>query len=135
MEKVVIDQESLKRFINEVSPGAYVSLTKIDFRALDLANIKPVGVYGSKERITDLLLGVGAIEPHLSVISSLRKMWFWRITYHPTVWIHSSQVGINLRHRALDLASISFNLHHPCTTSLSSTGLKKLLGMMMQFPP
>jgi len=70
VEKVIIDQESLKRFINKVSPGAYVSLTKIDFRALDNESIKPIGVYGSKERIADLLLEVGAIEPHLSVISA-----------------------------------------------------------------
>jgi len=62
----------LKCFINKVSPGAYVSLTKIDFRALDSANIKPVGVYGSKERIVDLLLEVGAIEPHLFVILPFR---------------------------------------------------------------
>jgi hypothetical protein len=68
VEKVIIDQESLKRFINKVSPGAYVSLTKIDFRALDIASVKPVGVYGSKERIVYLLLEIGAIEPHLSVI-------------------------------------------------------------------
>ena len=68
MEKVIIDQESLKRFINKVSPGAYVSLTRIDFRALDNASVKPVGVYGSKERIVDLFLEVGAIEPDLFVI-------------------------------------------------------------------
>ena len=68
MEKVIIDQESLKRFINEVSPGAYVSLTKIDFRALDNASIKPVGVYGSRERIADLFLEVGSIEPHMFVV-------------------------------------------------------------------
>jgi len=70
VEKVIIDQESLKHFINKVSPGAYASLTKIDFRALDDESIKPVGVYGSKERIVDLLLEVGAIEPHLFVIST-----------------------------------------------------------------
>ena len=68
MEKVIIDQESLKRFVNEVSPGAYVSLTRIDFRALDNASIKPVGVYGSRERIVDLFLEVGSIEPHMFVI-------------------------------------------------------------------
>ena len=73
MEKVIIDQESLRHFINKVSPGAYVSLTRIDFRALDSANIKPIGVYGSKERIVELLLGIEAIEPHLSVFSSLEK--------------------------------------------------------------
>ena len=69
MEKVIIDQGSLKHFINNISPGAYVSLTKIDFRALDGANAEPIGVYGSKEKIVDLLLEVGAIESHLSVVS------------------------------------------------------------------
>ena len=68
MEKIIIDQKSLKCFIDEVSPGAYVSLTKIDFRALDSTNVKPVGVYGSREKIVDLLLEVGAIEPQLFVI-------------------------------------------------------------------
>jgi len=68
VEKVTIDEESLKRFINKVSPGAYVSLTRIDFRALDNANIKPVGVYGSREIIVDLFLEVGSVEPHLFVI-------------------------------------------------------------------
>jgi len=72
VEKVIIDQESLKRFINKVSPGAYASLTKIDFRALDNTSVKPVGVYGSRERIVDLLLEVGSIEPHLFVILPLR---------------------------------------------------------------
>ena len=72
MEKVVIDQESLKRFINRVSPGAYVSLTKIDFQALDTTSVKPTGVYGSKERIVDLFLEIGVIGPHLFVISLLQ---------------------------------------------------------------
>ena len=73
MEKVIIDQESLNRFIDKVYPGAYISLTRIDFRALDNANIKPIGVYGSRERIVDLLLEVGAIEPRLFVIFSLSQ--------------------------------------------------------------
>ena len=71
MEKVIIDQGSLERFINKISPGAYISLTKIDFRALDNASVKPIGIYGNKERIVDLLSEVGAIEPHLFVISPL----------------------------------------------------------------
>ena len=49
-------------------------MTKIDFRALDNVNVKPVGIYGSKEIIVDLLLEVGAIEPHLFVIPSLQRM-------------------------------------------------------------
>ena len=43
-------------------------MTKIDFRALDSANVKPVGVYGSKGKIVDLLLEIGAIEPQLFVV-------------------------------------------------------------------
>ena len=78
MEKIIINQESLKRFIDKVSPGAYVSLTRIDFRALDNASIKPVGVYGSKERIVDLLLEVGVIEPHLFVIAVASSMGLLR---------------------------------------------------------
>jgi hypothetical protein len=74
VEKVIIDQGSLERFVNNVSPGAYVSLTRIDFRALDNASIKPVGVYGSKERIVDLLLEIGVIEPHLYAISATSSM-------------------------------------------------------------
>ena len=73
MEKVIIDQGSLERFINKTSPGAYVSLTNIDFQALDNASVKPIGIYGSKERIADLLLEVGAIESHLFVVSSLQR--------------------------------------------------------------
>ena len=67
VENIIIDQESLKRFINEVSPGAYASFSKIDFHALGNASVKPVGVYGSKEKIIDLLLEIEAIEPSLSV--------------------------------------------------------------------
>jgi hypothetical protein len=84
VEKIIIDQESLKRFINKVSPGAYVSLTRIDFRALDNTTIKPVGVYGSKERIVDLFLEIGAIEPHLFVISATSN-WFCHVTHNPIV--------------------------------------------------
>ena len=72
VEKVIIDQESLKRFINEVSPGAYVSLTKINFRTLDNTSIKPVGIYGSKAKIVDLLLEIEAIESSLSVFLPLQ---------------------------------------------------------------
>ena len=91
MEKVIIDQESLKRFINEVSPGAYASLTRIDFRALDNATIKPVGVYGSRERIVDLFLEVGSVEPHLFVIPAVLGT---AVAYDPIVRTHFLQVGI-----------------------------------------
>ena len=74
MEKVIIDQESLNGFIDKISPGAHVSSRNIDLQGLDNARIKPVGVYGSKERIADLLLQVGAIKSHLSVVPGTLNM-------------------------------------------------------------
>ncbi|ETW76255.1 hypothetical protein HETIRDRAFT_442401 [Heterobasidion irregulare TC 32-1] len=61
VHKVVIAQESLGELINVLRPGAYHSMTKIDFKALDHTSIKPVGVYGSKPEIVKLLLSAGAI--------------------------------------------------------------------------
>ncbi|KAF8126765.1 hypothetical protein EV363DRAFT_563391 [Boletus edulis] len=37
--------------IHSVCPGAYATMTKVNFKALDRYVIKPVGVYGSKEEI------------------------------------------------------------------------------------
>ncbi|KAI6157189.1 hypothetical protein BKA82DRAFT_4325642 [Pisolithus tinctorius] len=51
VDKIIISQNSLKAFINLVCPGAYASITKVDFKALDNYIMKPVGVYGSKEEI------------------------------------------------------------------------------------
>ena len=45
VDKIIISQNSLEAFINNVCPGAYVSTTKVDFKALDHYVIKPVGVY------------------------------------------------------------------------------------------
>ncbi|KAL5513533.1 hypothetical protein ACEPAH_3932 [Sanghuangporus vaninii] len=55
VDKVIIDQESTGRFINEMRPGTYKDLTKVDFKALDEVDVKPVGVYGSKSEIVRLL--------------------------------------------------------------------------------
>ena len=62
VDKVVIAQESLQRFVNAMSPGAYASLTKVDFKTLDRLMIKPLGVYGSKDEIVQLLTSIGAID-------------------------------------------------------------------------
>ncbi|KAL1691225.1 hypothetical protein GGG16DRAFT_113392 [Schizophyllum commune] len=62
VDKVVIAQESVARFVNDVSPGAYQSLTKIDFKALDELSVKPVGVYGSKSEIVKLLQTSGKVD-------------------------------------------------------------------------
>jgi hypothetical protein len=65
VDKIIIAQDSLRAFINTVCPGAYVSMTKVNFSALDRFIVKPVGVYGSKEEIVRLLLSLGVIEEHM----------------------------------------------------------------------
>ncbi|KAJ7504160.1 hypothetical protein B0H11DRAFT_1709774, partial [Mycena galericulata] len=62
VNKIIICQESLKAFINELSPGAYSSLTKVDFKALDQLLIKPVGIYGSKSEIAAFLSAQGVVD-------------------------------------------------------------------------
>ncbi|KAF8548833.1 hypothetical protein OG21DRAFT_1489038 [Imleria badia] len=62
VDKIIISQDSLKAFINSVCRGAYVSTTKVNFKALDDYVIKPVGVYGSKQEIVRLLLELAAID-------------------------------------------------------------------------
>jgi hypothetical protein len=62
VDKVVIAQDSLQRFINSLSPGAYASIAKVDFKTLDRLMIKPLGVYGSKDEIVRLLRSVGAVD-------------------------------------------------------------------------
>lgn len=64
MDKIIIAQDSLRAFINTVCPGAYVSMTKVNFSALDRIIVKPVGVYGSKQEIVRLLLSLGVVEDH-----------------------------------------------------------------------
>jgi hypothetical protein len=61
VDKVIIAQDSLKRFINAMSPGAYASITKVDFKALDQLMIKPLGIYGPKGEIVRLLLSINAV--------------------------------------------------------------------------
>src|ERR1700729_2567681 len=59
VDKIIIAQDSLREFINILSPGAYASLTKVDFRALDNLMVKPLGVYGSRQELVRFLLSIG----------------------------------------------------------------------------
>ena len=68
VDKIIITQNSLEAFINSVCPGAYVSMTKVNFKALDNYVIKPVGVYGSKEELVRFLLQLAAIDETMYVI-------------------------------------------------------------------
>ncbi|KAG1848075.1 hypothetical protein DFJ58DRAFT_729977 [Suillus subalutaceus] len=51
VDKVIIAQDSLRAFINSVCPGTYVSMTKVNFSALDRFVVKPVGV--AKQLVTN----------------------------------------------------------------------------------
>ncbi|KAI9460718.1 hypothetical protein F5148DRAFT_1377366 [Russula earlei] len=62
VDKIVIAQQSLQGFINALSPGAYSSITKVNFRSLDKFFLKPIGVYGSKEEIVRFLRDINAMD-------------------------------------------------------------------------
>ena len=62
VDKVVISQQSLQKFINALSPGAYSSITKVNFKVLDNFLLKPIGVYGSKEEIVRFLCEIRAVD-------------------------------------------------------------------------
>lgn len=62
VDKVIIAQDSLQRFINATSPGAYTSIAKVDFKTLDRLSIKPLGIYGCKDEIVHLLQSLGVVD-------------------------------------------------------------------------
>ncbi|KAI0317532.1 hypothetical protein OF83DRAFT_1171919 [Amylostereum chailletii] len=62
MDKVIIAQESVKDFINTISPGTCPSITRIDFKTLDKHMFKPIGIYGSKEELVRFLHDLGAVQ-------------------------------------------------------------------------
>ena len=62
VDKIIIAQESLQEFINTLSPGAYSSITKVNFKILDDLVFKPLGIYGSKEEIVRFLREIHAVD-------------------------------------------------------------------------
>ncbi|KAI0294252.1 hypothetical protein B0F90DRAFT_1670558 [Multifurca ochricompacta] len=66
VDKAIVAQDTLKCFINTKCHGAYASITKVDFKALDRLMIKPLGVYGSKEEIVRFLLSIGAVNEEIA---------------------------------------------------------------------
>jgi hypothetical protein len=67
VDKIVIAQQSLQAFINVLSPGAYSSITKVNFKVLDDSLLKPIGVYGSKEEIVRFLREIHAVDDNTYV--------------------------------------------------------------------
>lgn len=62
VDKIIISQDSLGRLMNDIAPGSYSSITKVDFAALDDVLVNPVGIYGSKSEIIRFLHDIGAID-------------------------------------------------------------------------
>ncbi|KAG8984734.1 hypothetical protein FRB94_013305 [Tulasnella sp. JGI-2019a] len=62
VDKVIIAQDSLKSLIDTLSPGAYTSITKINFAALDGVQIKAIGLYGSKSEIVRVFRAADAVD-------------------------------------------------------------------------
>ena len=62
VDKIVIAQQSLQAFINALSPGAYSSITKVNFKKLDSYSLKLLGVYGSKEEIVRFLREINIVD-------------------------------------------------------------------------
>ncbi|KAI9455148.1 hypothetical protein BJY52DRAFT_1427134 [Lactarius psammicola] len=68
VDKIIIAQESLQEFINALSPGAYSSITKVNFKILDNVVLKPFGIYGSKEEIVRFLREINAVDDNAYVL-------------------------------------------------------------------
>ncbi|KAI0296531.1 hypothetical protein B0F90DRAFT_1035697 [Multifurca ochricompacta] len=62
VHKVVVPQQSLRAFVNTLSPGAYSSITNVNFQVLDNLMFKPIGIYGSKEEIVRFLYKISAVD-------------------------------------------------------------------------
>ena len=72
VDKIVIAQQSLQAFINALSPGAYSSITKVNFKRLDNSSLKPLGVYGSKEEVARFLREIHAVDENTCVLLSIK---------------------------------------------------------------
>ena len=71
MDKIIISEAPFRAFINSICPGAYSSVTRVNFKALDELGIKPVGIYGSKQEIVRFLLHLRVIDETMFVLLSL----------------------------------------------------------------
>jgi hypothetical protein len=104
VDKVIIAQESLGEFINNVSPGAYKSMTKVNFTDLDRTIIRPIGVYGSKSEIVRLLKDLNAVDDKTYVSPP--------IIYHLDAYLCSSRAELLLRPQ-----EVAAEVGEPCLRS------------------
>jgi hypothetical protein len=96
---VIIAQDSIQRFINSVSPGAYASITKVDFKALDRFFIKPLGVYGSKSEIARLLRSIAVIDDDMYALLILIMSYYENVLAGPVRYL-PQLVAATIRQRS-----------------------------------
>lgn len=67
VDKIIISQDSFGRFANDVCLGAYQSMTNVDFGLLDTAQLKPLGIYGSRSEIVRYLQDMSFVDDEMLV--------------------------------------------------------------------
>ena len=87
VDKVIIANDSLKRFINTIRPEFYASLSKVNFKALDHFMIKPLGIYGPKVGIVRFLRSSNAV----NATCAWTFLFYWQVALiRPLVPIYYS---------------------------------------------
>ncbi|KAN0136073.1 hypothetical protein V8E53_005933 [Lactarius tabidus] len=88
-DRIVIAHESLQAFINALSPGAYSSITKINFKILDDLLLKPIGIYGSREEIVRFLREMGIIDVNMDSEHILRSGLYTTCSFKSTTEVQT----------------------------------------------
>ena len=138
VDKIVISQESLQEFINALSPGAYSSITKVNFKILDDVVLKPFGIYGSKEEIVRFLHEIKVVDDTTYVCTFLVFVWAnASVTARRNYSRHRMIRRLRVLSQFSDLDYISFVPSFPPTKSkpMSSTGRKIPLGTTVRLRP
>ncbi|KAH7105368.1 hypothetical protein BKA62DRAFT_689447 [Auriculariales sp. MPI-PUGE-AT-0066] len=68
VDKIVIDEAGVKAFVNKLHPGAYKTISSVDFTSLDASRLELVGVYGSKTEITRFLVESGHVDESIAAL-------------------------------------------------------------------
>lgn len=65
MDKIIISQSDVKRLCDDIIPGSFRSISKIDYEKLNSRQIHLIGIYGRNSLIAKLLLDKGIIDDEM----------------------------------------------------------------------
>ncbi|THH22123.1 hypothetical protein EUX98_g8249 [Antrodiella citrinella] len=68
VDKIVISQDALGTFMNDLRRGTYTSMTRVDFAGLDEVTVKPRGIYGSRFEIVRFMQDLGTIDNEVATL-------------------------------------------------------------------